>query len=146
MTGPNTSVMLFSEVSEAGFYRSTIVSFKDFELLGARIELGLLLLHHQPSSIACWVDMRWLRVCQQRESESEPEKSKTQLTKFGQGRAESKRQERAPPAVQRERQQKVSNIHTQSKHQTSSNTQNETLWSPWLHRKPASLENPPNVN
>lgn len=66
-------------------------------------------------------------MCQQRESESEPEKSKTQLTEFGRGRAESKRQERAPPAVARKRQQKVSNIHTQSKHQTSSNTQNETL-------------------
>lgn len=107
------------------------------------------------ASNACWVDIaRWLRMCQQSEAESEPEKSKTQLTEFffffffflGRGRAESKRQERAPPAVAKKRQQKVSNIHTQSKHQTSSNTQNETLWSPWLHRKPASLENPPNVN
>lgn len=70
--------------------------------------------------------MRWLRTCQQRESESEPEKSKMKLTEFGR-RAESKRQERAPPAVQVKRQQKVSNIHTQSKHQTSSNTEWDTL-------------------
>lgn len=33
-----------------------------------------------------WKSRRWLRICQQRGSESEPEKSKTQLAGFGRGR------------------------------------------------------------
>lgn len=112
------------------FYSSKIVNFKDFVPLRMNLspsnELKLLLPHHHHSN-ASWVDiMRWLRICQQRESKSAPEKSKMKLTEFGQ-RAESKKQERAPPAVQRKRQQKVSNIHTQSKHQTSSNTEWDTL-------------------
>lgn len=71
-------------------------------------------------------------------------KSRAQLTECG--ARKGRKSKAGPPAVQRKRQQKVSNIHTQSKHQTSSNTQNEPLWSPRLRRKPASLENPPNVN
>lgn len=76
--------MLVQKCLKLDFYWSIKVHCKDFSfflsLLWARIELGLLL-HHPPPSV-CWVGTRWLRICQQRESESEPEKSKTQLTEF----------------------------------------------------------------
>lgn len=116
--------------------------------------LCFLLLHHHPSNACCVGIRRWLGTCQQKKKKQnwitaqECRKKKKLVTthQIWLKQAGSKRQERAAPAVRRKRQQKVSNIHTQSKHQTSSNTQNETLWSPWLHRKPASLENPPNVN